>query len=42
MAGTEVRAGVENIFDKFYSPYLADGVSAMAGRNFTLSVSRKF
>nr|MDX8305644.1 TonB-dependent receptor [Agrobacterium rosae] len=42
MAGTEVHAGVENMFDKLYEPYLSDGVSAMAGRNFKLSISRKF
>lgn len=42
MAGTEVHAGIDNIFDKFYEPYLSDGVSAMPGRNIKLSISRNF
>ncbi|MDS7594867.1 hypothetical protein [Agrobacterium tumefaciens] len=41
-AGTEVHASIDNMFDKFYMPYLSDGISAMPGRNFKLSISRKF
>ncbi len=41
-AGTEVHASIDNIFDKYYMPYLSDGIAAMPGRNFKLSISRKF
>ncbi|MGF9563793.1 TonB-dependent receptor [Neorhizobium sp. JUb45] len=42
MKDTELHAAVENIFDKNYEPYLADGITAMPGRNFKVSLSRKF
>ncbi|WP_411034107.1 TonB-dependent receptor domain-containing protein [Shinella sp. BYT-45] len=42
LAGLEVHAAVDNLFDKYYFPYLSDGISAMPGRSFKLSVSRKF
>lgn len=42
MAGLEVHAAVENLFDKYYFPYLSDGIAAQPGRNFKLSISRKF
>jgi hemoglobin/transferrin/lactoferrin receptor protein len=42
MADTEVHIALDNIFDKEYLPYLTDGISAMPGRNFKISVSRKF
>ncbi|MEB2843098.1 TonB-dependent hemoglobin/transferrin/lactoferrin family receptor [Rhizobiales bacterium RZME27] len=42
MKDTELHAAVENIFDKNYEPYLGDGIAAMPGRNFKISLSRKF
>lgn len=39
---TELHMAVENIFDKKYEPYLSDGITAMPGRNFKVSLSRKF
>lgn len=42
MAGTEVHASIDNLFDKYYFPYLSDRIVAMPGRNFKLSISRKF
>ncbi|RBO99049.1 TonB-dependent hemoglobin/transferrin/lactoferrin family receptor [Pseudochrobactrum asaccharolyticum] len=42
MKDTELHLAVENIFDKYYEPYLSDGISAMPGRNFKVSLSRKF
>ncbi len=42
MKDTELHAAIENIFDKKYEPYLSDGASAMPGRNFKISLSRKF
>lgn len=38
----ELHAAVENIFDKEYKPYLSSGISAMPGRNFKISLSRRF
>jgi hemoglobin/transferrin/lactoferrin receptor protein len=42
LAGIEMHAAVDNLFDKYYEPYLSDGIAAMPGRNFKLSISRKF
>ncbi|MBD9523024.1 TonB-dependent hemoglobin/transferrin/lactoferrin family receptor [Ensifer sp. ENS06] len=42
MEGGEVHLAVDNIFDKYYEPYLSDGISAMPGRNFKIAISRKF
>jgi hemoglobin/transferrin/lactoferrin receptor protein len=42
LAGIEVHAGIDNLFDKYYEPYLSDGIAAMPGRNFKVSISRKF
>ncbi len=42
MKDTELHAAIENIFDKKYEPYLSDGITAMPGRNFKISLSRKF
>ena len=42
MKDTEVHAAIENIFDKQYEPYLSDGITAMPGRNFKVSLSRRF
>ncbi|OCP15982.1 TonB-dependent receptor [Ensifer sp. LC54] len=42
MQGGEVHLAVDNIFDKYYEPYLSDGISAMPGRNFKIAISRKF
>lgn len=42
MKGGEVHVALDNMFDKKYSPYLMDGITAMAGRNFKISISRKF
>ncbi len=42
MKDTELHLAVENIFDKKYEPYLSDGITAMPGRNFKVSLSRKF
>lgn len=42
MKDTELHLAVENIFDKYYEPYLSDGITAMPGRNFKVSLSRKF
>ena len=38
--GTEIRFGVENVFDEFYTPRLA--TRAAAGQNFVLTVSKTF
>lgn len=40
LAGLEVRAGIENIFDKAYQPYLSTRNSP--GRNFKLSLAKTF
>ncbi|MEM6309834.1 MAG: TonB-dependent receptor [Pseudomonadota bacterium] len=40
LKGTEVRFGVENVFDKFYQPRLA--TRPATGRNFVLTVSTTF
>jgi len=40
LAGTEIRVGVENVGDEFYTPLLA--TRPMPGRNFKLSLSRLF
>lgn len=42
LAGIEVHAAIDNLFDKYYEPYLSDGIAAMPGRNFKVSISRKF
>jgi hemoglobin/transferrin/lactoferrin receptor protein len=42
MKGGEVHVALDNIFDKKYEPYLSDGITAMPGRNFKISISRKF
>lgn len=42
MQDTELHVALDNIFDKKYLPYLSDGISAMPGRNFKISVSRRF
>jgi hemoglobin/transferrin/lactoferrin receptor protein len=42
MKGGEVHVALDNIFDKRYEPYLSDGITAMPGRNFKISISRKF
>lgn len=42
MKDTELHAGIDNIFDKKYEPYLSDGIAAMPGRNFKISLSRRF
>lgn len=42
MKDTQFHAAVENILDKEYEPYLSSGITAMPGRNFKLSLSRKF
>lgn len=42
MKDSELRLGLDNIFDKEYEPYLSDGITAMPGRNFKVSFSRKF
>lgn len=42
MKDTELHAAIENIFDKKYEPYLSDGIAAMPGRNFKISLSRRF
>ncbi len=42
MKDSALRLALENIFDKEYEPYLSDGISAMPGRNFKVSFSRKF
>lgn len=42
MKDTELHAAIENIFDKKYEPYLNDGITAMPGRNFKISLSRRF
>lgn len=42
MKGGEVHVALDNMFDKKYSPYLMDGITAMPGRNFKISISRKF
>lgn len=42
MKDTELHMAVENIFDKYYEPYLSDGITAMPGRNFKVSLARKF
>jgi hemoglobin/transferrin/lactoferrin receptor protein len=42
LAGIEMHAAIDNLFDKYYEPYLSDGIAAMPGRNFKLSISRKF
>lgn len=40
LAGTEVRLGIENAFDRLYQPNLATQLAA--GRNFKLSVAKTF
>jgi hemoglobin/transferrin/lactoferrin receptor protein len=42
MQDTELHVALDNIFDKKYLPYLSDGISAMPGRNFKISLSRRF
>lgn len=42
MKDTKLDIGLDNIFDKKYEPYLSDGISAMPGRNFKVSLSRQF
>jgi hemoglobin/transferrin/lactoferrin receptor protein len=42
MQDTELHVALDNIFDKEYLPYLSDGISAMPGRNFKISLSRNF
>lgn len=42
MKDTELHVALENMFDKRYLPYLSDGISAMPGRNFKISLSRRF
>lgn len=42
MKGGEVHVALDNMFDKEYMPYLTDGITAMPGRNFKVSISRKF
>jgi hemoglobin/transferrin/lactoferrin receptor protein len=42
MQDTELHVAVDNIFDKYYEPYLSDGITAMPGRNFKVSLSRRF
>ena len=42
MKDSELRLGLDNVFDKKYEPYLSDGITAMPGRNFKVSFSRKF
>lgn len=42
MKDSELRLGLDNIFDKEYEPYLSDGITAMPGRNLKVSFSRKF
>ncbi|MGU3575044.1 TonB-dependent hemoglobin/transferrin/lactoferrin family receptor [Brucellaceae bacterium C25G] len=42
MKDSELRIGLDNIFDKNYEPYLTDGITAMPGRNLKMSFSRKF
>ena len=40
LEGTELRVGVENLFDREYQPWLA--TRNAAGRNVKLTVSRTF
>ncbi|AYD01644.1 TonB-dependent receptor [Neorhizobium sp. NCHU2750] len=42
MKDTELHAAIDNIFDKQYEPYLSDGITAMPGRSFKISLSRRF
>ena len=42
MKDTKLDIGLDNIFDKKYEPYLSDGITAMPGRNFKVSLSRQF
>jgi hemoglobin/transferrin/lactoferrin receptor protein len=42
MKDGEIHLALDNMFDKKYMPYLSDGISAMPGRNFKISISRKF
>ncbi len=42
MKDTKLDIGLDNIFDKKYEPYLSDGITAMPGRNFKVSLSKKF
>ncbi|AEV36650.1 TonB-dependent heme/hemoglobin receptor family protein [Pseudovibrio sp. FO-BEG1] len=41
-AGLEARASIENLFNKNYRPYFADGAAPDKGINFKSSVSYKF
>lgn len=40
LAGTEIRVGIENIFDSYYQPHLS--TRPAAGRNVKLTLSRVF
>ena len=42
MKDTKLDIGLDNIFDKKYEPYLSDGITAMPGRNFKVSLSKQF
>ncbi len=42
MKDAKLDIGLDNIFDKNYEPYLSDGITAMPGRNFKVSLSKKF
>ncbi len=40
LEGTEIRFGVENVFDRYYTPRLSQ--RAATGRNFKVTISKTF